>query len=153
VLTEVPTPEPGPNQVLIKIRASGMCYTDVHQTHGEIPSPFPRTLGHEPVGEIVAVGVGVTGRQVGDRVGVPWVRSSYGRCEWCLPHFNDSSFAHRPRFSPDFAHAEAELWHGARGSTAGPASLALHTHGKTSQVEQRGKLNDSRFSEARRRGD
>jgi alcohol dehydrogenase len=61
-----------------------MCYTDVHQTRGEIPSPFPRTLGHEPVGEIVAVGVGVTARQVGDRVGVPWVQSSCGRCEWCL---------------------------------------------------------------------
>jgi len=60
VLREVPTPEPGPNQVLIKIRASGMCYTDVHQTRGEIPSPFPRTLGHEPVGGIVAVGAGVT---------------------------------------------------------------------------------------------
>jgi D-arabinose 1-dehydrogenase-like Zn-dependent alcohol dehydrogenase len=53
-LKEVPTPEPGPNQVLIKIRASGMCYTDVHQTRGEVPSHFPRTLGHEPVGEIVA---------------------------------------------------------------------------------------------------
>src|SRR5580658_6163807 len=84
VLREVPTPEPGPNQVLIKIRASGMCYTDVHQTRGEIPSPFPRTLGHEPVGEIAAVGAAVTARKVGDRVGVPWVQSSCGRCEWCL---------------------------------------------------------------------
>jgi alcohol dehydrogenase len=84
VLREVPTPEPGPNQVLIKIRASGMCYTDVHQTRGEIPIPFPRTLGHEPVGEIVAIGAGVTARKVGDRVGVPWVQSSCGRCEWCL---------------------------------------------------------------------
>src|SRR6516165_10325298 len=84
VLQEVPTPEPGPNQILIKIRASGMCYTDVHQTRGEIPGPFPRTLGHEPVGEIVAVGVGVTARKVGDRVGVPGVQSSCGRCEWCL---------------------------------------------------------------------
>jgi D-arabinose 1-dehydrogenase-like Zn-dependent alcohol dehydrogenase len=84
VLQEVPTPAPGPNQVLIKIRASGMCYTDVHQTRGEIPSPFPRTLGHEPVGEIVAIGPGVTARKVGDRVGVPWVQSSCGRCEWCL---------------------------------------------------------------------
>ena len=84
VLKEVPTPEPGPNQVLIKIRASGMCYTDVHQTRGDIPSPFPRTLGHEPVGEVVAVGAGVTARKVGDRVGVPWVQTACGRCEWCL---------------------------------------------------------------------
>jgi len=82
-LKEVATPEPGPNQVLIKIRASGMCYTDVHQTRGEIPSPFPRTLGHEPVGDIVAIGPGVTARKVGDRVGVPWMQTSCGRCEWC----------------------------------------------------------------------
>jgi alcohol dehydrogenase len=60
-----------------------MCYTDIHQTRGEIPSPFPRTLGHEPVGDIVAIGPGVTARKVGDRVGVPWMQTSCGRCEWC----------------------------------------------------------------------
>lgn len=81
---EVPTPEPGANQVLIKIHASGMCYTDVHQTAGELPGPFPRVLGHEPVGQIVAVGPGVRTRRIGDRVGVPWVQASCGRCEWCL---------------------------------------------------------------------
>lgn len=81
---EIPTPEPGPNEVLIRIRASGLCYTDVHITHGAIPTQFPRTLGHEPVGEIAAVGPGVTMRRVGDRVGVPWVQASCGRCEWCL---------------------------------------------------------------------
>lgn len=80
---EVPTPNPGPSQVLIKIRASGICYTDVHQTRGELPGDFPRILGHEPVGEIVAVGPGVTTRRIGDRVGVPWLQSSCGRCEWC----------------------------------------------------------------------
>src|SRR5271165_5406659 len=64
---EISMLEPGENQVLIKIRASGMCYTDVHQTCGELPGDFPRTLGHEPVGEIVAVGLGVTTRKTGDR--------------------------------------------------------------------------------------
>ncbi len=81
---DVPTPAPGPNQVLLKIRASGLCYTDVHITRGDMGRPdFPRTLGHEPVGDIVALGPGVTSRKVGDRVGVPWVQSSCGRCEWC----------------------------------------------------------------------
>lgn len=83
-LEEVPTPDPGPNQVLIRIRASGLCYTDVHQTNGLMPGSFPRILGHEPVGEIVAVGPGVSNRRVGDRVGVAWFQSSCGRCEWCL---------------------------------------------------------------------
>jgi D-arabinose 1-dehydrogenase-like Zn-dependent alcohol dehydrogenase len=83
---EVPTPEPSTNQVLIKIHASGLCYTDVHITEGRIPLPieFPRTLGHEPVGEIVAVGEGVTSRKISDKVGVPWFQASCGRCEWCL---------------------------------------------------------------------
>ena len=81
---EVPSLEPGPNQVLIKIHASGLCFTDVHQTRGEIPGAFPRTLGHEPAGEIVAVGTGVRTRRIGDRVGVPWVQATCGRCEWCL---------------------------------------------------------------------
>jgi len=83
-LRDVPKPEPGPNQVLIRIHASGICYTDVHQAHGHLPGEFPRILGHEPVGEIVAIGPGVTTRKVGDRVGVPWVQTTCGRCEWCL---------------------------------------------------------------------
>ncbi len=82
-LREVATPQPGPNQVLIRIRASGICYTDVHQTQGALPGEFPRILGHEPVGEIVAVGAGVVTRKVGDRVGVPWTQATCGRCEWC----------------------------------------------------------------------
>jgi alcohol dehydrogenase len=83
-LKDVQTPVPGPNQVLVKIRASGMCYTDVHQTNGDLPGEFPRILGHEPVGEIVAVGSGVTSRKVGDRVGMAALQGSCGRCEWCL---------------------------------------------------------------------
>lgn len=80
---EVPQPQPGPNQVLVKMHASGICYTDVHQTLGHIPGPFPRILGHEPVGEIVAVGTGVATRKAGDRVGTAWIQSTCGRCEWC----------------------------------------------------------------------
>jgi alcohol dehydrogenase len=83
VVKDVPTPRPGPGEVLIKLHASGICYTDVHQTRGNLPGPFPRTLGHEPVGEIVELGPGVRTRSVGDRVGVPWIQSSCGRCEWC----------------------------------------------------------------------
>lgn len=78
------TPQAGPNQVVIKIHASGLCYTDVHLTHGIIPVEFPHVFGHEPVGEIVEVGLGVTSRKVGDRVGVGWVQKGCGRCEWCL---------------------------------------------------------------------
>jgi alcohol dehydrogenase len=80
---EIPTPQAGTNQVLIKIHASGICYTDVHITKGGLGVKFPHTIGHEPAGEIVALGEGVTTRKVGDRVGVPWLQSTCGRCEWC----------------------------------------------------------------------
>ncbi len=80
---DVPQPKPGPNQVLVKMHASGICYTDVHETLGRIPGAFPRILGHEPVGEIVAVAPDVTTRKVGDRVGVAWIQDTCGRCEWC----------------------------------------------------------------------
>ena len=82
-IKEVPQPQPGTNQVLVKMHASGICYTDVHETLGNIPGKFPRILGHEPVGEIVAVAPDVTTRKVGDRVGTAWIQSTCGRCEWC----------------------------------------------------------------------
>ncbi|MFL6358779.1 MAG: alcohol dehydrogenase catalytic domain-containing protein [Nitrososphaeraceae archaeon] len=80
---EVSTPKPRANQVLIKMHASGICYTDVHATHGALGVKFPYTIGHEPAGEIVELGEGVTTRKIGDRVGVPWLQSTCGRCEWC----------------------------------------------------------------------
>jgi len=80
---DVPTPQPGSNQVLVKMHASGICYTDVHETLGHIPGQFPRILGHEPVGEIVAAAPDVVTRKVGDRVGTAWIQSTCGRCEWC----------------------------------------------------------------------
>jgi alcohol dehydrogenase len=82
-LKDIAQPKPGPNQVLVKMHASGICYTDVHQTLGHIPGKFPRILGHEPVGEVVAVAPDVTSRKVGDRVGTAWIQATCGRCEWC----------------------------------------------------------------------
>jgi alcohol dehydrogenase len=82
-IKDVPQPQPGPGQVLVQMHASGICYTDVHQTRGHLPGQFPRILGHEPVGEIVAMAPDVTSRKVGDRVGSAWIQSTCGRCEWC----------------------------------------------------------------------
>jgi len=82
-LKDIPIPKPDPNQVLIKMHASGICYTDVHMTEGNLPARLPNTLGHEPVGEIVELGQSVTTRKIGDRVGVPWTQYTCGRCEWC----------------------------------------------------------------------
>jgi len=83
-LQDISEPKPAADQVVIKIHASGLCYTDIHQTEGGLPVNFPAVLGHEPVGEIVAIGEAVRTRKIGDRVGVPWLQSTCGRCEWCL---------------------------------------------------------------------
>jgi D-arabinose 1-dehydrogenase-like Zn-dependent alcohol dehydrogenase len=84
-IRDIPVPKPAANQVLIKIHASGLCYSDVHLTQGNLPfsMTFPCTAGHEPAGEIVELGNDVTTRKKGDRVGVPYLQSSCGRCEWC----------------------------------------------------------------------
>lgn len=79
----LPDPRPLPGQVLIRIHASGMCGTDVHVHHGHLPCKLPIVAGHEPVGEVVEVGAGVTSVVVGDRVGVCWVQKGCGRCRFC----------------------------------------------------------------------
>ncbi|WP_394821630.1 alcohol dehydrogenase catalytic domain-containing protein [Pendulispora albinea] len=80
----VPRPRPGPAQVLIRVRASGLCYTDVHLSQGGLlPLELPAVLGHEPVGEIVEIGSAVRTRKVGDRVGTSALQAGCGRCEWC----------------------------------------------------------------------
>ncbi|WP_135459587.1 alcohol dehydrogenase catalytic domain-containing protein [Mycobacterium sp. DL99] len=82
-LREVPTPVAGPGQVLIKVHACGICFTDVWTTRGAAGDLFPLITGHEVVGEVVEVGAGVDTRRVGDRVGTTWVQSTCGRCDYC----------------------------------------------------------------------
>jgi 2-desacetyl-2-hydroxyethyl bacteriochlorophyllide A dehydrogenase len=82
-ITDIPAPRPGPGQVVIRVRYSGMCGTDLHVHHGHFPLPPPIVAGHEPAGEIVEVGAGVTDLRVGDRVGVFWNQRGCGRCAAC----------------------------------------------------------------------
>lgn len=83
-LTEIDTPAPGPWQVLIKTRACAVCRTDLHVLDGDLRHPkLPLVLGHEIVGEVVKVGADVHGYSVGDRVGIPWLGWTCGRCRQC----------------------------------------------------------------------
>jgi len=82
-MKQLPDPRPQAGQVLIRIAASGMCGTDVHVHHGLLPVSTPIVAGHEPVGEIVELGAGVTALKVGDRVGVHWNQKGCGRCAMC----------------------------------------------------------------------
>lgn len=82
---EYPLPSPGPGQALVKLIASGVCHTDLHAAEGDWPvKPSPPFVpGHEGVGEVVALGPGVTSLAVGDRVGNAWLWSACGDCEFC----------------------------------------------------------------------
>ncbi len=84
-LREVSMPSPGPGEVLIRVHASGLCHNDVYVSRGVLPFPRfdPVIVGHEPAGEVVEVGAGVTSRRVGDRVGATWVQGTCGRCDYC----------------------------------------------------------------------
>jgi alcohol dehydrogenase, propanol-preferring len=86
VLKKLPIPSPGPGQILLKTDACGVCHTDLHAAQGDWPvkPSLPFVPGHEGIGRVVAVGAGVTLVKLGDRVGVPWLYSACGHCEYCL---------------------------------------------------------------------
>lgn len=84
-IREVPVPQVGPGQILMRVRASGVCHTDLHAAEGDWPvkPTAPFIPGHEGVGEVAAIGAGVTHVKEGDRIGVPWLHTACGHCEHC----------------------------------------------------------------------
>src|SRR5438094_9040212 len=97
-LQEAADPVPGPNEVRIKVRACGVCRTDLHVVDGELPDiRYPIVPGHEVVGRIDAVGTGVAGLAPGIRVGVPWLGWTCGHCAYC--ETGQENLCDRPRFT------------------------------------------------------
>ncbi len=83
-LVDRAAPEPGPGELLIRVAACGVCRTDLHVTEGDLPVHRERiTPGHEVVGYVTALGGGVTGWSLGDRVGIAWLRHTCGVCRYC----------------------------------------------------------------------
>jgi len=81
---EVPKPAPGRGQVLVRVLACGVCHTDLHLAQGEIVPPrYPVIPGHQVVGRVDGVGADVAGFSPGERVGLPWLFSTCGECEFC----------------------------------------------------------------------
>ena len=85
-IQDLPIPEPGPGQVLVRIETSGLCHTDIHAAHGDWPvKPTPPFIpGHEGIGIIVKLGAGVSTRAVGDRVAIAWLGYACGECRYCI---------------------------------------------------------------------
>ncbi|MFH5831323.1 zinc-dependent alcohol dehydrogenase family protein [Halalkalibaculum sp. DA384] len=83
-LQELPQPEPGENQLLINVRACGVCRTDLHILDGDLDEPnLPLVPGHQIVGIVEEVGTKVSGFSPGEKVGVPWLGNTCGQCEFC----------------------------------------------------------------------
>ncbi len=81
---EIPVPKPAAGQLLLRVRACGVCRTDLHLVDGELPAPrLPVIPGHEIVGEVVVLGEGDDRFHPGQRVGVPWLGHTCGRCRYC----------------------------------------------------------------------
>jgi propanol-preferring alcohol dehydrogenase len=85
VIEEVPVPTPGPGEILVKVKACGVCHTDLHAASGDWPvKPTPPFIpGHEAAGVVAALGAGVTDFKLGDAVGVAWLHDACLRCEYC----------------------------------------------------------------------
>jgi alcohol dehydrogenase, propanol-preferring len=83
---DVPVPDPGPDQILVRMEASGICHTDIHAARGDWPvkPTAPFIPGHEGVGIVEKLGAGVTGHALGDRVALPWLGSACGSCRYCV---------------------------------------------------------------------
>ena len=84
IADDIALPDPGPGQVLLKVRACGVCRTDLHVVDGDLPQTrLPLIPGHEIVGEVIACGAGVS-LAPGTRLGVPWLGFTCGSCSFCL---------------------------------------------------------------------
>ena len=121
---EIPIPEPKDNQILIKISRCGVCHTELDEIEGRTPpSKLPMIPGHEVVGYVEKLGIKSSKFKIGDRVGVAWIFSTCGKCDFCLsqkenlcPDFKatgrdaDGGYAEYMTVSEDFAYKIPEIF-------------------------------------------
>ncbi len=82
-LTDLPIPQPGAREVLVRISACGVCHTELDEIEGRLQPNLPIILGHEIVGKVESLGPMVTKFKIGDRVGIAWIYSACGQCSFC----------------------------------------------------------------------
>ena len=114
---ELPIPEPAAGELLVRVRACGVCRTDLHVAEGDLPVRRPEVVpGHEVVGEVVAAGADVTSWAEGDLVGIAWLRHTCGECRYCL--------AGRENLCPNSAYTGWDADGGYAEHTVVPAAYA-----------------------------
>ena len=121
---DLPVPQPGPGEVRVRVSVCGVCRTDLHVAEGDLePHRSPVVPGHEVVGVVDELGPGASRFQVGDRIGIAWLRHTCGVCRWCRsgrenlcvsPRFTgwdaDGGYAEHVVVDEDFAYAIPEVF-------------------------------------------
>ncbi len=116
-LVEMPVPQPGRKEILVKVTVCGVCHTELDEIEGRLTPKLPVILGHEIVGRVAALGKGAGKHRIGDRVGIAWIHSACGKCRFCraglenlCPDFEatgcdaDGGYAEYAVVSEDFAY-------------------------------------------------
>lgn len=83
-MVDLPVPTPGPKEILVKVSVCGVCHTELDEIEGRLPPTLPVILGHEIVGRVEKLGSGAKKFKLGDRVGIAWINSVCGKCQFCL---------------------------------------------------------------------
>ena len=83
-MVDLPVPTPGPKEILVKVSVCGVCHTELDEIEGRLPPTLPVILGHEIVGRVEKLGLGTKKFKLGDRIGIAWINSACGKCQFCL---------------------------------------------------------------------
>jgi propanol-preferring alcohol dehydrogenase len=154
VFGERPDPVPGPGEVLLAVRVCGVCRTDLHLAEGDLPPRHTGVIpGHEAVGEVLELGAGSTRFGIGDRVGVPWLGGTCGRCRFCLrsqenlclsPTFTgwdrDGGYAERVTVHEDYAYRIPDVFQDEQAAPLLCAGIIGHRALKRAQLPDGGRL-------------
>ena len=151
---ERPDPVPAPGEVVVDVRACGVCRTDLHLVEGDLAPHRPNTVpGHEVVGVVTEVGAGCTRLAVGDRVGIAWLRHTCGTCRWCRRDLEnlcpqaqftgwdaDGGYAERALVAEGFAYRIPEAWSDAYAAPLLCAGIIGHRALRLSSLPTGGRL-------------
>lgn len=151
---DLPLPEPGPGEILVRVRACAVCRTDLHVIEGELPPRrLPLVPGHQAVGVVEALGRGASRFERGDRVGVAWLRSTCGACRFCAAGrenlcedstyagwTHDGGYAEACCVPEAFAYAIPEGWDDAEAAPLLCAGIIGYRALRRSQVARGGTL-------------
>jgi alcohol dehydrogenase, propanol-preferring len=154
VFGERPDPVPGPGEVLLTVRVCGVCRTDLHLAEGDLPPRHPGVIpGHEAVGEVLELGEGSAGFSIGDRVGVPWLGGTCGRCRFCFrsqenlclsPTFTgwdrDGGYAERVTVHEDYAYRIPDVFQDEQAAPLLCAGIIGYRALKRAQLPDGGRL-------------